>query len=144
MSVYKDFESLIADELVSEQEILPNCFTEMRPEFVEYTSGEKITWSYPVLDIYSNPQGSMQGGIIGVAFDNTFGSLVVLVARTRCMTTIDLNISYHKPIFQDRLYVTAYMKSLGKKVIYMTGEAYDRDQQLIASANSKCLLLTPR
>ena len=39
MSVYKDFESLIADELVSEQEILPNCFTEMRPEFVEYTSG---------------------------------------------------------------------------------------------------------
>jgi uncharacterized protein (TIGR00369 family) len=84
----------------------------------------------------------MQGGFIGAAFDNTFGMLVYLLTKNLAMATIDLNVNYHKPIFEsDKLEVTASLKSLGKTIIHMAGEARNRENELIASATTNIYLL---
>lgn len=139
---YNDIESLVADGIIEKDHSMSNCVVVMKGEFVEYVTGVSTTFSYPVLEMFSNPRKSMQGGFISAAFDNTFGFMVYLSTKQVEMATIDLHISYHKPIFEnDKLTVTVYIKSLGKTIIHLIGEAYDGEKNLIASASTNFFLL---
>lgn len=134
---YTDLESMIKDGIIEEKRNIPKCVTLMEQEFIEYIAGKSMTHAYPVLEIYANQRGGMQGGFISAAFDNTFGGLVYIITNCLEMATIDLNVSYHKPIYlDDKLIITAYIKSQGKTLIHLTGEAYDSSKNLIATANS--------
>jgi acyl-CoA thioesterase FadM len=58
------------------------------------------------------------------------------------MATIDMAVNYHKPIFEhDRLEVVVQIKSLGKTIINLVGEAFDKEQNLIATAITNIILL---
>ena len=141
MTVYTDLELMLADGIMEERPE-PNCVKIMQREFVEYVVGKSVTCAFPVLEIYSNPRKSMQGGFIGAAFDNTFGTLVYLTTKSLKMATIDMNVTYHKPIFEnDQLIVTVYIRSLGKTIIHLVGEAYDSAGSLIASGTTNITLL---
>ncbi|MCX5780636.1 MAG: PaaI family thioesterase [Firmicutes bacterium] len=144
MVVYKDIESMLADGIVAPRQS-PPCVEIMQREFVEYVVGSSLTCAYPVLPMYSNPRRSMQGGFICAAFDNTFGMLVYLTAKTLDMATVDLDVNYHKPIFEnDKLVVTVALKSLGKTIIHIVGEARNRENELIASATTNIYLRDKR
>ncbi len=141
MTIYTDLEKMLADGIIEERPE-PNCVTIMQWEFVEYVVGKSVTCAFPVLALYSNPRKSMQGGFIGAAFDNTFGTLVYLTTKKMNMVTINLNITYHRPIYEnDRLIVTVYIKSLGKTIIHLVGEAFDSKGNLIASSSTNLTLL---
>ena len=140
MVIYRDVESMFADGLVEPRES-PPCVEIMQREFVEYVVGGSLTCAFPALPIYSNPRQSMQGGFICAAFDNTFGMLVYLVTRSLDMATVDLDCNYHKPIFEnDKLEVTVSVKSKGKTIVHMIGEARNREKELIASATTNIYL----
>jgi len=144
MQIYTDLESIIADGIIEEREIA-NCVELMQQEFVECIVGQKLTCTYPVLDIYLNPRKTMQGGFISAAFDNTFGSLIYFSTGRLDMATINMHVNYHRPIFQnDKLTVTVYVKLLGKTIINLEGEAYNTDKKLIASANGNFILLNDK
>lgn len=118
------------------------CWELMQPKLLEYIDGESISIAFPVLDIYSNPRKSMQGGFISAAFDNSFGCLSFLSTGQMEMASVDISVNYHRPIFEkDTLTVTAYLKSRGRNIIHLTGEAYDTENRLIASATTNLILL---
>jgi acyl-coenzyme A thioesterase PaaI-like protein len=120
----------------------PQCREVMQPEFVEFVEGESITYRFPVLDMYANPRNSMQGGFIGAAFDNTFGGLVYLSTGKLEMASIDMYLNYHRPIFVgDYLYIKAMLKSKGRTVVHMLGEAWDGKNRLVATATTNIMLL---
>ncbi|MDD3269844.1 MAG: PaaI family thioesterase [Syntrophomonadaceae bacterium] len=146
MQRYTDIESLLAAGKVKSSDIVPpNCVATMQSEFVEYIVGHSISYDYPALEIFSNPRKAMQGGFIGAAFDNTFGALTFLLTGQMEMATIDLNVSYHKPIFEnDILTVTAILQSKGKTIVNLRGEAYDRQKSLIATATTNIMLLAKK
>lgn len=138
--VYSDLQSLLADGLVREGS-RPQCVLTMQPEFMEYVTGESITYAYPVLAMYANPRQTMQGGFMAAAFDNAFGALVSLITRSMDMASIDLEINYHRPILVgDKLIVKVFIKSLGKTIVHLVGEAHDSQQNLISSATSNIYL----
>jgi uncharacterized protein (TIGR00369 family) len=138
---YTDFESMVKDGIMKVVDS-PNCVELMKREFIEYIVGESVTCAYPVLEIYSNPRKAMQGGFISAAFDNTFGALVYLETKKIEMATIDLSVNYHKPIFEnDKLIVAVNIKSLGKTIIHLTGEAYNNEKNLIATATTNIMIL---
>lgn len=113
----------------------PLCVKVMQTEFIEYVPGVSISCLFPVLESYSNARKSMQGGFICAAFDNAFGALVYLTTERMDVATIDMNLCYHKPIYEkDQLTVTVYIKSQGKTIINLNGEAFDREGNLIATA----------
>lgn len=123
---------------------VPNCAVFMRAEFIEYIPGEKLTFSFPVQDIYLNPAQSMQGGFITAAFDNVFGPLSLLEMKSSYTTTITLTTSYHRPIFAgDKLTVTAYIKNMGRRKIHMQADAFNHNKKLIATATCDYLLAEP-
>lgn len=112
----------------------PACFLSMQGKMVEYVPDESLTVVFPVLESYANPAGSMQGGFITSAFDNVFGPFSHAIMKS-LTTTLYIHTSYHHPIFPgDELIVKASVRSAGKTVVHMYGEAHNRENRLIASA----------
>lgn len=108
----------------------------MRGEYVGYESRTMLSIAFPVLEEYLNPMNAMQGGIITAAFDNVFGPLSYLAARTPC-TTLDLHTNYIRSIVAgDTLTVTANIVSRGLSAMHLSGEAVNGKGKLIATCTS--------
>lgn len=131
-------------ELSVELPPAPPCYTSMKAELTGHKPGTEMTVLFPVMENYLNPAGSMQGGIITAAFDNVFGPLCYHASGTPASAMVDINTSYHRPVFAgDELSITARVKSKGKRIIHMEAEAYNRDKKLVASANCDYMILNP-
>lgn len=116
---------------------VPPCFSFMQSQVIDFEEGRRLTVSFPVLENYLNPGGTMQGGFITAAFDNVFGPLCYSATHTTFTTTVNIITSYHRPIFTgDELIITAEVKTQGKTKIHMTAEAYNRENKLIATATT--------
>ena len=115
----------------------PNCSLFVPGCITGFVPGTSLTMTFPVAESYTNPGGSMQGGIISAAFDNVFGPLCHVTTKTAATTTMNINTAFHRPIFPgDELTIIASVKSKGRTAIYMAGEAYNRENKLIATANT--------
>lgn len=114
----------------------PNCSVFMKGEYLDYDSRVMLKIAFPVLEEYLNPMNVMQGGLITAAFDNVFGPLSYLAARTPC-TTLDLHTNYIRPINAgDTLIVTARVISRGLSAMHLSAEAVNGKGKLIATCSS--------
>jgi len=114
----------------------PPCFTSMKARLISHKNDTELTVLFPVLGSHLNPAGSMQGGIISAAFDNVFGPLCYRASKTPMSAMVHMNTSYHRPVFEgDELTITARVKTKGRRIVHMEGEAYNREKKLVASAH---------
>lgn len=138
---FTSIQNIIAAGIVDK--ITPMDYMKWMPrKFVEYQLKQRLILAFPVKEKYSNPLGSMQGGVISAAFDHTFGSLVYLITKKMNMVTVDLDVTYHRPIYTgDTLTVIGDVRNLGSTIVHIVGEAYNESNKLIASASSSLMLL---
>ncbi|HPS59149.1 MAG TPA: PaaI family thioesterase [Spirochaetota bacterium] len=123
-------------QLAVELPAAPPCYTNMQARLIGHTPNTGLTVTFPVVESYTNPAGSMQGGYITAAFDNVFGPLCYRASGTGSSAMVDINTSFHRPVFPgDELTITARVKAKGKRIIHMEGEAYNRENKLVASAS---------
>lgn len=123
-------------ELSVELPPAPPCYTTMKARLTGHKPDTELTVVFPVIEAYVNPAGSMQGGYITAAFDNVFGPLCYRASGTGASAMVDINTSFHRPVFPgDELTITARVKAKGKRIIHMEGEAYNRENKLVASAS---------
>lgn len=135
----KDFEDIMGKV---KREGRANCFEFMKPKIIDCVKDERLILSFPVLEQYLNPAKSMQGGFITAAFDNAFGVLCYCSVECAKIATIDISTSYQRPIFSDdELIVKVYIKLKGKTIVHMTGEAYNKENKLIATANTNIMII---
>ena len=121
--------------------IPPNCFLAMKAEFVEYVSRQSLTVSFPVLEESLNPLGAMQGGFLAAAFDNAFGPLSYLTARSPCVT-LNLSVQFVRPIEQgDQLTVCSKIVSRSPQVLHLSGEAFNSKNKLVATASATATMV---
>ncbi len=121
----------------------PPCYTTMKARLIGHKPGTELTVAFPVYETYVNPAGSMQGGYITAAFDNVFGPLCYRASGTGASAMVDINTSYHRPVFPgDELTITARVKAKGKRIIHMEGEAYNKENKLVASASCDYMVLS--
>lgn len=143
---YTDLKPMIRDGIIKPQHVdllhSTNCLKTMQPEFIEYVVGKSLVYAFPVLDIFTNPRNSMQGGFVAAAFDNVFGILVYLSTKQVEMASVDLSINFIRPIFGgDTLQIKTYLRSQGKTIVHLTGEAFDKKNKLISTASVNIMLL---
>ena len=87
----------------------PPVFIEMQGEFVEFDlEAGSLTAKFPILDSYRNPYGSMQGGMIAAAVDNTIGPLSVAVGPPN--VTRSLDIKFSQPVKPEMGYLEVQAK----------------------------------
>lgn len=120
----------------------PQCSVLLDQKTLEYLPRQSLTVDYPVAEKFLNLAGSMQGGFIVAAFDNTFGQLCYLVTDKVPIATIDISTTFHRPILKDdTLKIIARVQSQGKTTISLIGEAFNREGKLIASAMTNYMIL---
>ena len=107
----------------------------MQAKILEYDEDKKfILVKMPILDLWLNPYGTMQGGMIMGAIDNTLGPLSMLVAPKN--VTRNMESKLLKPITLDigYIYIKAVLRESKKRRLIFDVEVKDRQSNIYAKA----------
>ena len=87
-----------------------------------------------------NPQGSVQGGFVAAMLDDTMGpALVSMSGGTIMPRSIDLNISFIRPVMPGRVVGRGRVVKAGRAVVFLEGELFDTEGNLLARATSSAV-----
>jgi acyl-coenzyme A thioesterase PaaI-like protein len=115
----------------------PPVFTAMQGAFVGFDLDRgSLRARFPVLERYLNPYGTMQGGMVAAAVDNTLGPLSVLVAPPN--VTRQLDITYSRPATLEMGYivVTAQLLERRGRHLFFRAEVRSPEGQRLARAKA--------
>jgi uncharacterized protein (TIGR00369 family) len=106
-----------------------------------YESGDagkgEIAVSFEARADFTNPAGTIQGGILAAMLDDTMGPAVVLATGgERYAPTINLNIAYLRPVTPGRVRAEAKVVHLGRTIAYLEGRLFGPDGELAATATA--------
>src|ERR1700683_688658 len=111
-------------------------------QLVEIADGFAVFEGVPGPHAY-NPLGTVHGGYTATLLDSACGCAVhSQLTQTQAFTTLDLNVSFHRPITSDSgpLRAEGRVRSLGKRVAFAEAHLTDREGKLYASATSTLLI----
>lgn len=119
----------------------PNSFGMLKGEFLNYQKRKELVTRFWIDKAYSNPQGTVQGGMVAACFDDTFGPLGV--ATSHCaILTIDMKLQYIRPVpLEETFYIVTKVISVSRSTIYMQAEAFSQKGKLLAHASSNQLIV---
>ena len=121
---------------VAEYAFPPPVFALMQGEFVELDLEDgELSARFPVLESYLNPYGSMQGGMVAAAVDNTLGPLSVLVAPPN--VTRQLELKYSQPIILEMGFIVVDAELLERRERWLYFRATVRSQEGLRLARAK-------
>ena len=123
------------EEVLGELLVPPPVFEAMRGEFVAHDL--ETGWlrtRFPVLEEQLNPYGTMQGGMVAAAIDNTLGPLSMMVAPPNY--TRRLEVKYSRPATRERGPIEVEATFLGRdgRWLKFRAEVRDREGNLLARA----------
>jgi len=94
---------------VAEYALPPPVFVAMEGEFIDFDpDAGRLSARFPIRESQLNPYGSMQGGMIAAAVDNTLGPLSMLVAPPN--VTRHLEMTYSRPVKLEMGYITVHAR----------------------------------
>ncbi len=68
---------------------------------------------------------AVNGGVLAALFDLAIGCTPALVDPTKRTATMQLSISFEKPVFGDSLRVESKVNSVGKSILFATAKIFD-------------------
>ncbi len=125
-------------ERLDEYLIPPPAFVTMHGEIHAFDeeSGTLAT-RFPVLEEHLNAYGSMQGGMVAAAVDNTLHPLSMLVAPPN--VTRRLQMKYSRPVTPDLEYITVIGRLLKRRGQWLEFSAEVRDQDGVLLARARAV-----
>ncbi|MGA2969397.1 MAG: PaaI family thioesterase [Acidimicrobiales bacterium] len=94
-----------------------------------------------------NPIGMVHGGLVCTLADTVMGCAVhSLLEPGVGYTSIDLNISYVRPVHADgrKLLATGVVTKFGRRVAFSSAEIVDADRKIVATASGSLLIMDGR
>ena len=99
--------------------------------------------SFTVGEEFGNTVGNVQGGFLAAMLDATLGTAIVSTLDPgEVAPTVELKVSYLRPAVIGRVVGRGRILKRGSRVAFLTGELYDADDRVLATA-SGTFLLTP-
>ena len=123
---------------IDEIDFPPPVFDAMQGEVIAYDlENNSLTTRFPILNEQLNPYGTMQGGIIAAAIDNTIGPLSLLVSPPNF--TRQMEVKYSKVISPELgyIYITARFIKKHKRQLFFEAIVEISNQEKLASAKSR-------
>ena len=112
-------------------------------QLVEIDEGVAVFAASPAAGT-NNPQGTVHGGYSAALLDSACGCAVhSCLSAEQSYTTIELKVSYHRPMTTETGTVRAEAKviSIGKRIAFTEARLTDVSGRLYASATSTLLVL---
>ena len=89
-----------------------------------------------------NPRGMVQGGIIAAMLDDTMApALISLTGGKLLPASIDLNVSFIRPVKPGRVVGKGRVVNRGRTVVFLEAELFDTEGRLLARATSSAVPL---
>jgi uncharacterized protein (TIGR00369 family) len=90
---------------------------------------------------FTNPSGFVQGGLIAAMLDDTLGPAAYAMANgDRMPSTIDLHVHYLRPVRPGRVTTKARVVSAGTRIAFLSGELFDANGRLSATATASAMM----
>lgn len=84
-----------------------------------------------------NPRGAVQGGFVAAMLDDTMGpALVTSSGDTEAPITLDLNVTFLRPVYPGRVIGKGRVVSRSKSIAFLEAELFDEAGHLLARATS--------
>lgn len=118
----------------------------MNFEMVEAERGRVVMTCTPGEEHY-NPLGVVHGGLLCTLLDTVIGCAThTTLERGTGYTSIELKVNYLRPVTLDtgELTATGTVTKEGRRVVFADGIVTDADGNLLATASSSLLVLSPR
>lgn len=88
----------------------------------------------------TNPRGQVQGGFVAAMLDDTMGPALLVGSGGRYIaSTIDMSISYLRPVMPGRVVVKGQVVRMGRQVAFLEAELFDTTGKTLARATSSVL-----
>ncbi|MFX1251577.1 MAG: PaaI family thioesterase [Promethearchaeota archaeon] len=121
--------------------IFPGIGQLMGIRIVDYLEGE-ATLEMNIDERFWNPMGITHGGVFCDLADAAFGVAFYSTLKDKeAFTSINLSINFLKSLKTGKIIAKARMVKRGKRVGYMECDIFDSNGQLLAKANSTCLVI---
>jgi uncharacterized protein (TIGR00369 family) len=102
------------------------------------------TLSLEIRDDFMQNNGVVHGGVIASLIDTaTAFSIIPLLAKDEKITTVDLTITYLRPVISGTIQATAKVLREGGRVIVTSADVRDADGNLASTALSTYLRFVP-
>ncbi len=110
-------------------------------ELDDVSSGT-ATLGLDVREQLTQNHGIVHGGAIASLIDTaTAFAIISLLAPREKVTTVDLSISYLRPLSEGRVKVTAKVLRAGRRLFVVSAEVFDKDGKLASTALSTYMKL---
>ncbi|QXC59233.1 PaaI family thioesterase [Aquihabitans sp. G128] len=113
---------------------------------LEEVSDGRAVFVLPTRPEFSNPLGTLHGGLPATLLDSAMGCAVhaTLPAGTG-YTTVDLNVTFLRPGALDgsELRAEGVVVHRGRRLSTATGTLWNADGKVLATATTSCLVLPP-
>lgn len=105
----------------------------MQAEFVSFDQ-ETLTveMAFTPPPEFANMRGHVQGGLLAGPMDEAMGAAVFLATQGKLQLSLDINISFLRPVPVDRLTVKARAVKAGRRVSFVEAELFDKEGKLCA------------
>jgi len=105
-------------------------------ELVEITK-EKVVMSLEMRQKLRQPYGLLHGGATASLIDTAMAFAVITAIGTEeKATTVDLTVQYLRPVTEGKVFCTAKVTRLGKRLLFLSAEVANDKEKLIATALS--------
>ncbi len=100
----------------------------------------EITVSYTALDSFTNPRGTVEGGMICAMLDDAMGILAALNQTKKPAATINLSMDFFRPCEVGEVQAKAWFIKEGRKILSIESEAWQQGK-LVAKTSAAFMVL---
>lgn len=121
------------------------------PPIHHLLGGHNIQWnadqteleiSYVTLDSFTNPRGSVEGGMICAMLDDVMGLFAYMANHQTPATTINLTMDFLRPCQVGTVLTKCRFTKQGKAILCLESEAW-QNQKMIARSTANFMVLHP-
>lgn len=121
------------------------------PPIHHLLGGHNIQWnvdqteleiSYVALDSFTNPRGSVEGGMVCAMLDDVMGLFAYLANHETPATTINLTMDFLRPCQVGTVLTKCRFTKQGKAILCLESEAW-QNQKMIARSTANFMVLHP-
>ncbi|KMV00233.1 PaaI family thioesterase [Acinetobacter schindleri] len=129
---------------------MENKILEHLPPIHHLLGGHNIQWdaerrqltvNYIALESFTNPRGSIEGGMICAMLDDAMGILAALNQISKPVATINLSMDFFRPCEVGEVQAKAWFIKEGKTILSIESEAWQHNK-LVAKTSASFIILS--
>ncbi|MEQ8558749.1 MAG: PaaI family thioesterase [Henriciella sp.] len=116
----------------------PACSDTLGMHLAEVHQDEmRIVVDFVANESFANPTGAIQGGFIAAMLDEAISTNIIIASNvTMTAPTLEMKVSYLRPLFVGPAKVEATILKFGKTVCFSEAKCLDPDGKIVATATA--------